>query len=115
MIDIAVIGLIQKLGEEAAEAAGASPDPAHDYGRLRRRAEDINRRYSLMPDADFDDLLPTQAAVLEINRLDHAFCHGFAETPSKVPAAEPGAFRALLQSIAGWSAGIDAAYDALRP
>jgi hypothetical protein len=114
MIDAAARDMLRTLGNDAFQAAERSSEPARDYARLRLRADDLNRRHTLMCREDFDSLLPSPNALLEIDALHRAFGQAFDDAPSRAPAVHPDTFRALLRSLAGWAAGIDAAYQTLR-
>ena len=114
LIDSAAIALLHRLAEDAVESASASRSPADDYARLRCQAGELNRRYGLMSDDEFNNLLPSPSALLEIDALHQAFGATFDDPPSRAPAATPDTLRALLRSIAGWATGLDAANQTLR-
>jgi hypothetical protein len=114
MIELAAIDPLRRLAEEAVDAAGGSREPAGDYARLRGQAQELNSRYSLMPDGDFDNLLPSPDALFEIDSLHRALGETFDEAPSRGTEATLDRQRALLLSLAGWAAGFDAAYHTLH-
>jgi hypothetical protein len=113
VISSGALDALRRLAEEAMRAAERSPVPASDYERLRFRARELNCRFLLVPDDDFDNMLPSPDALLEIDALNRALGQGL-EDARRMPVAPSVRSKALLLSIAGWALGIDAANQTMQ-
>jgi hypothetical protein len=112
----AIISELQAISDAASRALAAEGSEAElirEYGALRARATSLALEHGLSTPEHLRDQFPSEEALREIERLDHAF--GTQASPA-LPADRGLSARVqeALTEVAGWATGARLAFETLE-